>query len=363
MTLAMSHSETLETDIQLDSLDRRILAEMADDGRLPVSDLAARLGVSRTYAGIRLQRLLEGKVVRVAAFTDPTALGYRTAALTGIQVSPGELYAVARELHSLHQVKEIIIGVGWQDIIILTLFASAADLSNFLLTELGTIPGIKSIETMLFTEWRGSFPYLSPGQGWRKTSFSSPSAGPAVQNGREQGAAAAGPGQPHADLTVDQLDLMILREMELDGRQSLSTLAKKLGISRSNASGRLQRLLDEQITRIVAFAYPVSVGYQIFAIFGMRVSPQELPAVIDRFVSLPNTVWLARVIGRHDVMVWMNFRDPMDLAHFLGKELATIPGILSRDTMIGLEATKMSFSRLASSHLRSIEKRSRLEGR
>ena len=333
----MSDPGPRQTDIELDSLDRRILGEIVTDGRLPVSDLADRLGISRTYAGIRLQRLLDGKTARIAAFTDPIALGYTTVALTGIRVSPGELYAVAGKLRSLPEVKLVLIGVGWQDIIILTMFPNAADLSNFSVRELGSIPGIESIETTLFTQWRGSFPYLSSGQRREKSSFYSLSAGP--------------------DLSVDQLDLRILSEMELDGRQSLSSLAKKLGISRANASARLRRLLDNHITRIVGFAYPVSVGYQIFAMMGMRVSPKEIISVIDRFDSMPNTYWLARVIGRHDVIVWMTFRGPMDLSRFLGQELAAIPGILSRDIMIGLEATKMSFPYLASSYLRTAGKR------
>jgi len=354
----MSDSDPRQPELELDSLDRRILGEMVTDGRLPVSDLAARLGISRTYAGIRLQRLLDGKLARIAAFTDPTALGYDTVALTGIQVSPGELCAVARKLRSLPEVKLLVIGVGWQDIIILTMFPNAADLSDFSVRQLGGISGITSIETTLFTEWRGSFPYLSSALRREKTSFSSPSAGLAGHgNSREHGAASDEPGDRRPVLSVDQLDLMILNQVELDGRQSLSKLAKKLGISRASASARLQRLLDQRITRIVGFAYPVSLGYHILAMMGMRVSPQEIMAVIEQFDSMPNTYWLARVIGRHDVIVWMAFEGPLDLSRFLGKELAAIPGILSRDIMIGLEATKMSFGYLASSYLRSIGER------
>ena len=66
----------------------------------------------------------------------------------------------------------------------------------------------------------------------------------------------------NSDNKMDQLDLMILREMEIDGRQSVSDLSKKLGISRAYAGKKLKRLLDLRLTRIAAFTKPLALGYR-----------------------------------------------------------------------------------------------------
>jgi len=47
----------------MDDLDRRLLALLTEDARLPVKTLAARLGVARNTVEARLRRLRAGKVI------------------------------------------------------------------------------------------------------------------------------------------------------------------------------------------------------------------------------------------------------------------------------------------------------------
>jgi Lrp/AsnC family transcriptional regulator for asnA, asnC and gidA len=299
---------------------------------------------------------LDRKITRIAAFTHPLALGYRTLAVTGVQVSPGELNTVADSLCALPDVNMLIIAAGWQGLIIWTMFANPADLSRFLARELGNIPGIKSTETMMVIEWRVSLSYLSSSQ-WRNMLFSyppSPYLAP-WDNRQEQKSASDQQRDQDSSLSIDQLDLMILKEMEQDGRQPVSDLAKKLGISRANASVRLQRLLDKRITRIVAFANALDLGYHTNALIGVRVSPGEVDSVMDKLGTLPNVYGVAKVVGRYDLFIGANFPGPTDLSRFLVRELGTIPGLLSTEITIGLELRKTSFEYLASSYLQRIE--------
>ena len=343
-------------DGDLDSLDLRIIWEMGLDGRQSASDLARKLGISHTYASKRFQRLLDRKITRIAAFTHPLALGYRTMAVTGVQVSPGELNTVADSLCALPDVNMLIIAAGWRGIIIWTMFANPADLSRFLERELGNIPGIKSTETMMVIEWRVALSYLFSNQ-WRNMLFSYPPSSYLApwDNRQEQKSTLAQQGDQDSNLSIDQLDLMILKEMEQDGRQPVLNLAKRLGISRANASARLQRLLDKQITRIVAFTSPLDLGYQTNALIGMTVSLKELDAVMDKAGTLPNVYGVAKVVGRYDMFIGANFLGPTDLSRFLVRELGTIPGLLSTEITIGLELRKMSFDYLASSYLQRIK--------
>ena len=343
-------------DVDLDSLDLKILEEMRSNGRLPASHFARELGISETYACKRLQRLLDRKITRITAFANPLALGYRVVALTGVQVSPSKLRTVGDRLRAIPNVKLVTIAAGWQDIIIWSMFGNASELSTFLARELGNIPGIQSAETMMVMKWRVC---LSPphSHNWRTLSFSdAPSSDlEPWRNRQELKAPLAQQRDQDSGLGIDRLDLMILQEIEQDGRQTVSHLAKKLSISWANASARLQRLLDKQVTRVVAYTSPLHLGYRTFGMIGIKVSPKNIDAVMDKVQALPNVWSVVQMVGRYDVIVETMFPGPIGLSDFLAGELGPIAGVLSMETMVALDYRKMSFGYLASSHLQRIE--------
>ena len=326
--------------VRLDQLDLAILREMETDGRQPLSDLAKKLGTSRANTSRKLKRLLDSKVTRIVAFTNPLVLGYRTNAMIGIKVSPREIHETAEKLTALHNVHLVIIAAGRHDILIWTMFQTPTDLSTFLGRDLGMIPSITSTETMIVLETRKqSFDFLA-------------SSNLVVNDGKfEERFSSEELAYQDAALAIDHLDLMILKELEIDARQSVSDLAKKLGTSRGNVSNKLQRLLNQQLTKIVAFTNPLTLGYNVFSLTGIKVSPNEIDAAAERLSRLPEIHTVAKVAGRYDIVVQSMFHTPIEQSAFLMKELSNIPGITSTETMIALELRKLSFMFLVSSHL------------
>ncbi|MDM8001049.1 MAG: Lrp/AsnC family transcriptional regulator [Dehalococcoidia bacterium] len=327
-------------DLELDDLDLSILKEMEADGRQSISALAKTLGISRAYAGKRLQSLLDRNITRIVTFTDPRVLGLRTMAIVGIQVSLADLHSAADRLRALPSVHLVMITAGPHNIVIEAMFANPEDLSGLLTRDLGNIPGIKSIETTTVLEWRKmSFAYLTSSGlvGLRPRRRESP------PSERTTGAV--------SDIAVDDLDLQILNELETDGRQPVSELAKKLGTSRAHMSSRLQRILEQGVARVVAHTDPMALGYRLFAMIGIKALPSDTNAIADKLRYLPNINAVVIVAGRHDIIIWTMFHTPIDLSAFLEKELGGIPGIISAECTILLELRKMSFPYLVRSHL------------
>jgi len=145
---------------------------------------------------------------------------------------------------------------------------------------------------------------------------------------------------------LDQLDLMIIKEMGIDGRQSVSNLAKKLGTSRATVGKKLQRLLDDNILRVAGIVLPGTLGYQTNAIIGINVIPSEIDVVAEKLVNCDNVHLMFISAGRHDIIIWALFHKAEELSYFLRQELGKIPGITHTETMINLGIRKLSLSYL-----------------
>lgn len=96
------------SELPIDAIDRRLIAELRADARKPITKLAASVGVSRTTAEKRIARLIDGGVILGftvrARDTNPSAVR----AIMLIEVAGRSTAAVIRslkglpELHTLH---------------------------------------------------------------------------------------------------------------------------------------------------------------------------------------------------------------------------------------------------------------------
>ena len=79
----------------LDDTDRLLLANLADDARQPVSELARNVGLSAPATADRLRRLdAQGVIERFTVQIDPRALGYTLQAIVRVKPLPGQLHLV-----------------------------------------------------------------------------------------------------------------------------------------------------------------------------------------------------------------------------------------------------------------------------
>ncbi len=82
-------------ELEIDGVDRRLLAVLSEDARVSLKELAGRVGLSSPSVSDRLRRLEERGIIR--GFTvdiDPAALGYSLQAIVRIRPLPGKLHIV-----------------------------------------------------------------------------------------------------------------------------------------------------------------------------------------------------------------------------------------------------------------------------
>lgn len=139
-------------DYCVDAIDLRILEILQDEGRLAVSELAERVGLSEAPTWRRLKRLEEsGIILGYRAELDRRALGLSVFAIVSVRFSVHDLptldaFAAAVEgmacVQSCHNV------TGEVDYI-LTVVAKDLDEYEAFTRSLRGIPGVTSIQTHL----------------------------------------------------------------------------------------------------------------------------------------------------------------------------------------------------------------------
>lgn len=95
-------------EIELDRFDRAIVTVMAEDGRISITDLAKRIGLSKSPTQTRLRRLEEEGVIRgYRALLDPIRLGLDHVAFVEVRLNDTREAALAAFGTAVARVPEI----------------------------------------------------------------------------------------------------------------------------------------------------------------------------------------------------------------------------------------------------------------
>lgn len=93
---------------ELDDFDRKIITVLRTDGRISVTDLAQRIGLSKTPCQVRLRRLIETGVIRgFTAQVDPAKLGLDHIAFAEVKLSDTRESALSEFNAAVQRIPEV----------------------------------------------------------------------------------------------------------------------------------------------------------------------------------------------------------------------------------------------------------------
>jgi Lrp/AsnC family transcriptional regulator for asnA, asnC and gidA len=145
-----------------------------------------------------------------------------------------------------------------------------------------------------------------------------------------------------ATVTVDSLDLAILKRLEEDGRRSFTDIARELDIAVSTVRNRLNAMLENGTVRIIPRVNPHHVGFSAPATISVSVEPARLEEAITEIAAFPEIGWLASVTGEYDLIVDIMCRDVAHLRRFLTERLGKVPGVTRTATSVYLQIHKIA---------------------
>ena len=142
---------------------------------------------------------------------------------------------------------------------------------------------------------------------------------------------------------LDAIDLAIVRLLQDQGRTTNAHIARTLGVSEPTVRKRIDRLMADEIIKVVAVLNPRKTGYATDVLVGISVEPGSLLTVGEALSRCEEVVYLGYTTGRHDILVEMLFRDDEALFEFLNSRLPPLGPIIGTETYHVLRTGKINY--------------------
>lgn len=143
---------------------------------------------------------------------------------------------------------------------------------------------------------------------------------------------------------VDELDRQIIVELQQDGRETFTSIAKKLGVTEGSVRRRVKQLINNKMIRIAAEPNLSRMGFEFMSIIGMQVKMSDIRLVADVLARKPNVCHVAFVTGRYDLMALVVAHSNRELSDFMENVISTTPSILRTETFVNLDVIKGSWT-------------------
>jgi len=135
---------------------------------------------------------------------------------------------------------------------------------------------------------------------------------------------------------MDELDQKLLALLRHNARESVATLALRLGVARGTVTNRIRRLEDQHaIVGYTVVLKPQALVDAIRAWMSIEVDGNQSRAVIDHLLGEPALVALHDTNGRWDLLAELRTATTGELSKVL-ERIRLIKGIRSSETSIHL---------------------------
>ncbi len=300
---------------QVDELDLMLIKELESNSRQSNRQIAKKLGVTSTTVQMRLQRILNERVVKITAVLNPVAMKFQTRAFFGLNIRhPGSSDAAVACLKPLACVQTINITRGRFDMTLFAVFHDIEEMLGFVDGGLSKVPGLVSVEEMMILKVVK-----------RTWAHYDGSAGLAGLSG-------------YRDL--DESETRLIDALKLNPRETIMNLSRKLGLSRKVISRKLTGLVKDNIIAFTVLVIPdrFAVQAQVF----LKVSPGEINNVAAALAANERIAHVLIISGQFKVFFVAVFRNLEECAFFIDEETSKIPGINSLQTAVSVAVLKQS---------------------
>lgn len=301
-----------DSRLSVDDIDRKLIAQLRQDGRQSLASLGASIGLSGDSVKDRLDRLTNLGIVKVTCSVDPKVIGYSSITLVGVKVT-GPAEPIAEELASVAAFDFVACTAGEFDILVEVVCRGDQELLEVIDAKLRSRPDVSGVV---------SFSYLEV------LKFQPGSAGIFRNESASE------------TTDLDEVDLAIVSALQVDGRLSFQDLAEQIDVPYQTTRRRAKYLLENRIVRPEVLVNRLVEGTAVIAGVNLRTSG-PIPLIAKELAKLDEVEIAVLTTGSFDLMLEVACRDRQHLAQLVGEVLPGIAGVVSTETNIYLRVVKL----------------------
>jgi DNA-binding Lrp family transcriptional regulator len=304
-------------EFTFDERDKRLIAALQCDGRLPAERAAAVLGLPTRVVQRRWAELLATGAVRVVA--SPPRPSIDGVMLVRIRVLRGKVDTLSQVLARRSDIPFLDVSTsGDQLIAVVTPRVDGSD--RLLLEELPTSPAILSVDAQTVIH------VFSDAADWTADYLS--------QHERQALTPPVGGEHPTGDgVDLDPLDTSIVGALTHDGRRSAAMVARLIGEPESTVRRRMTTLLDRRLLVTQVVVDPKALGFLVDADLCMQVAPERLDAAGRALAEHPAVHGALATTGPANLTVAVWLPNLEHLYQFITRDLAHL-GVNNVDTVL-----------------------------
>jgi Lrp/AsnC family transcriptional regulator for asnA, asnC and gidA len=142
---------------------------------------------------------------------------------------------------------------------------------------------------------------------------------------------------------IDEIDKRIIEMLQQDGRRPFTQIARDLGLSEAGVRQRVQSLIEEKVMQVVAVTDPLMLGFQLFAMIGIRADGGRLIEIAETIARFDEVSYLLICTGAFDMLAEVVCEDNEHLLRFLTEKLYCVEGVQRGETFVYLRVYKQTY--------------------
>lgn len=142
---------------------------------------------------------------------------------------------------------------------------------------------------------------------------------------------------------MDDIDKAIIRALQVDGRMSYAKLGPEVGLSQAAVRQRVQRLTESGAMQVVAVTDPLSVGFTVQAMIGVRADG-DLRTLAASLAAIDEIDYVVVTSGGFDLLLEVVCEDAEHLLELVNDVIRATPGVRSASVFTYLDLVKQTYS-------------------
>ncbi|WP_410579330.1 Lrp/AsnC family transcriptional regulator [Amycolatopsis sp. lyj-108] len=305
--------------------DLDLIAALQVAPRASVAALAEALDVSASTVGRRLTRLEEQRILRVIGQVEWRARARGNPRHVWVTTEPGASGSAAKALARFPEVQLAAETAGRSDVYLAVHVPDRAQARELLAERIPGVAGVAGTHSELVLR------ALTRADSWRLHRLSEEQQEILA---REQ----VVPGTPDG-LDADEVgpdERRLIGLLAGNGRITAAEAGRILDLSQSTAYRLIQSTLRRGIVRPRVEVEPAQLGYELEAVIALTITPGAIEAVAGELARHPSARYVSIVAGTASVIHQGVFRNEDEMADFLTRDLAPLPGITALQVSVVL---------------------------